>query len=357
MTRGFKLLIALGLLGFVLLSPVATVFAADDTNSGNLTPNPTLTPQQVASALNALGQGMNDSSIQKLLQQLNSQLSSGNNAGASSTILQLKADSNNPNMSASMKALLQSISEGKNGLTVDPQLLSALLGANSPTPNGVPSNLRNESPSRIPVDLNTLANLLQYVDPTLASSLLGAAGQPTQVAQGQKGIPPIIPPGINLNKLGLPAISTPTFGSVGGGVSLPALNPADFAIPLLVAAAIIGVFLSRNRFVRLLGPQSVPAAGEIGELEPDLGLVPNTPKERIIAIFRKSVRLMRGRGVPKFRHETHREFSSKCSERAEGEHIGTISSLYEKAVFSGTEVTPSDATLAEREGESVEKTP
>jgi len=173
MTRGFKLLIALGLLGFVLLSPVATVFAADDTNSGNLTPNPTLTPQQVASALNALGQGMNDSSIQKLLQQLNSQLSSGNNAGASSTILQLKADSNNPNMSASMKALLQSISEGKNGLTVDPQLLSALLGANNPTPNGVPSNLRNESPSRIPVDLNALANLLQYVDPTLASTLLG----------------------------------------------------------------------------------------------------------------------------------------------------------------------------------------
>jgi len=144
---------------------------------------------------------------------------------------------------------------------------------------------------------------------------------------------------------------------VGGGVSLPALNPADFVFPLLVAAAIIGVFLSRNRFGRLLGSQKVPAAGEVGELEPDLGLVPNTPKERIIAIFRKSVRLMRGRGVPKFRHETHREFSSKCSERAEGEHIGTISSLYEKAVFSGTEVTPSDATLAEREGESVEKTP
>ncbi|TMP99137.1 MAG: hypothetical protein E6K99_05775, partial [Thaumarchaeota archaeon] len=163
MPRGFKLLIALGLLGFVLLSPLATVFAADDTNSGNLTPNPTLTPEQVASALTALGQGTNDSSIQQLLQQLNSQVSSGNNAAASSTILQLKADSNNPNMSASMKALLQSISEGKNGLTVDPQLLSALLGANNPTPNGVPSNLRNESPSRIPVDLNTLANLLQYV--------------------------------------------------------------------------------------------------------------------------------------------------------------------------------------------------
>src|SRR5712691_5594327 len=257
MPRGFKLLIALGLLGFVLLSPVATVFAADDSNSGNLTPNPTLTPQQVASALAALGQGTNDSSIQQLLQQLKSQVSSGDSAGASSTILQLKADSNNPNMSASMKALLQSISAGKNGLTIDPQLLSALLGANNPTPSGVPSNL-HETPSRIPVDLNTLANLLQYIDPTLASSLLAEAGQPTQSGQGQKSIP-ITPPGINLNKLGLPAISTPTFGSVGGGVSLPALNPADFAIPLLVAVAIIGVFLSRNRFGRLLGSQKVPA--------------------------------------------------------------------------------------------------
>src|SRR2546425_2236043 len=357
MPRGFKLLIALGLLGFVLLSPLATVFAADDTNSGNLTPNPTLTPEQVASALTALGQGTNDSSIQQLLQQLNSQVSSGNNAAASSTILQLKADSNNPSMSASMKALLQSISAGKNGLTVDPQLLSALLGANNPTPNGVPSNLRNESPSRIPVDLNTLANLLQYVDPTLASSLLGEAGQPTQVPQGQKGIPPITPPAINLNKLGLPAISTPTFGSAGHGVPLPARNPADFASSLLAAGPTITGCPSRDRFGRLLGSQKSPAAGEVGELEADPGLVPNTPKERIIAIFRKSVRLMRGRGVPKFRHETHREFSSKCSERPEGEHIETISSLYEKAVFSGNEVTPSDATLAEREGESVEKTP
>jgi uncharacterized protein YneF (UPF0154 family) len=354
MLRGFKLLVALLLLGFVLISPVATVFAADDTNSGNLTPNPTLTPQQVASALTTLGQNTNDSNIQQLLQKLNSQLSSGDNAGASSTILQLKADSNNPNMSASMKALLQSISSGQNGLTLDPQLLSSLLGANTPTANGVPSNLRNESPSRIPVDLNTLANLLQYVDPTLASSLLGEAGQPTQ-SVGQKSIPSITPPGINLNKIGLPTISTPSFGSVGG-VSLPSVNPLDFAFPLLFAAAIIGAFLSRHRFMRLLGSQTVPAMGEVGELEADLVLAPNTPKERVIAIFRKSVRLMRGRGVPKFRHETHREFSSKCSERPEGEHIGTISSLYEKAVFSGAEVTPSDATLAEREGESVEKT-
>jgi hypothetical protein len=355
MPQGYKLLIALVLLGFVLLSPVATVIAADDTNSGNLTPNQTLTPQQVASALTTLAQNTNDSSIQQLLQQLNSQVKSGDNAGASSTILQLKADSlNNPNMSASMKALLQSLSAGKNGLTIDPQLLSALLGANNP--NGVPSNVSNESPSRIPVDLNTLANLLQYVDPTLASSLLGAAGQPTQVGQGQKSIP-ITPPGINLNKLGLPAISTPTFGSVSGGVSLPAVNPVDFAFPLLVAAAAIGVFLSRHRFGRLLGSQRVPTMGEVGVVEPDLGVAPSTPKERIIFIFHKSVRLMSGRGVPKFRHETHREFSSKCSERPEGENIGTISSLYEKAVFSGNEVTPSDATLAEREGESVEKTP
>ncbi len=357
MTRGINLLLTFVLLG-LLLSPVVTVFAADDSNSGNLTPTPTLTPQQLSSALTTLGQGTNDSSIQQLLQQLSSQVKSGDNAGASSTILQLKADSqNSPNMSASMKALLQSISSGKNGLTIDPQLLSTLLGANTPTANGVPSNLRNESPSRIPVDLATLANLLQYVDPTLASSLLGEAGQPTQGGQGgQKGIP-IAPPGINLNKLSLPTVSTPTFGSVGSGAALPAVNPADFAFPLLFAAAIIGLFLSRHRFGKLLGSQRVPAMEELGVLEPDLGVTPNTPKERVIAIFRRSVRLMRGRGVPKFRHETHREFSSKCSERPEGEHIGTISSLYEKAVFSGNEVTPNDATLAEREGEAVEKTP
>src|SRR2546427_10101523 len=119
MTRGFNTLLIFVLLGLLLFSPVLTVFAADDSNSWNLTPNPTLTPEQLASALTTLGQGTNDSSIQQLLQQLNSEVKSGDNAAASSTILQLKADSqNNPNMSASMKALLQSISAGNNGLTV-----------------------------------------------------------------------------------------------------------------------------------------------------------------------------------------------------------------------------------------------
>ena len=63
---------------------------------------------------------------------------------------------------------------------------------------------------------------------------------------------------------------------------------------------------------------------------------------------------MWGRGVPKFRNDTHREFSSKCSDRPEREHIGTIASLYEKALFSGEEVTPADATLAEDEVHSLE---
>ncbi len=352
MKRG-SLLVIITLLSLILSGPLTAVFAADDSNSGNLSPNPTLNPQQLASTLSTLGQGVNDSNVQKLLNQFNSQVKSGNTTGADSALLQLKSDAqNNPKVSASLKALLQSVSVGQNGFTVDPALLSALLGENSNTGNGVPTNLKNESPAQLSLDLNTLANLLQYVDPNLASALLGAGGGVSQ-GSGGPGLS-IAPPGINPNTLSLPAVIPPLVGSVGGS-SLPALNPAEIIFPVVVIIAIVAIFFSRSRLGRMLGSQRLPGEDEMGMQEPDFESNPGSPRGRIVGVFRRTVRIMKERGVAKLKHETHREFSSKCSDRPEGQRVGTIASLYEKALFSGKEVTESEATLAENEAESLEK--
>ena len=53
------------------------------------------------------------------------------------------------------------------------------------------------------------------------------------------------------------------------------------------------------------------------------------------------------RGVPKTDSETHREFTSKVARRPEEPHVKTISSLYEKAKFSGQGVGNPDADAAQ----------
>ena len=64
---------------------------------------------------------------------------------------------------------------------------------------------------------------------------------------------------------------------------------------------------------------------------------------------------MARRGVPKLESETHREFSSKCERAPERRQVGTISSLYEKAKFSGQEVGSADASLAASSFTAMEK--
>ena len=63
----------------------------------------------------------------------------------------------------------------------------------------------------------------------------------------------------------------------------------------------------------------------------------------------RAVRLMGVRGVPKMESETHREFSSKCEGTPERPHVSAISSLYEKAKFSGQAIGSPEADLAASE--------
>lgn len=323
--------------------------AADDSNAGQLAQAPTVSPEQLNSALSSLAQGTNDTAVQQLLSQFQSQLSSGDYQGAASTLVQLKSlSSSDPNgVPPSLNALLQSLTVGNNGASIDANTLASLLRSAPATSAG--------SQQRLSVDMQTLANLMQYVNSTMASQLLQSSDMLSQNAFAGGGInsggSQIVLPGVStLPALSIPAVIAPSLSVGGASGAPPAIPLAALAVPLVVAAAVAALFLSRGRVVRLMGAQRLPdltfLKGGRDEGEDEGATVPTEPRRRIEFYFARAVRLMAGRGVPKLKSETHREFSSKCEGTPERRHVTTISSLYEKAKFSGQGVGSPDADSA-----------
>lgn len=329
----------------LLLAPLA-VRAADDSNSQNLASSPTVSPQQLSSSLNSLAQGFNDTNFQQQLSQFNAQLSSGNLNGAASTLVQLQADAQaNPNTPASLNALLQSLNIGSNGASIDPNLLSSLLGLSNTNPYGVSGKLANESPTKVSVDLATLANLLQGTDPSLASQLLRQASQ-AGLTTAPLGFGAIRPP----------QISAPLISSAAQN-GLPGLDAQSLLFPFVIIAAVAAVYLSRNRVRTLVGKQVVPGAAEPVDDGSYGDLDPSNPRHRIMLAFGRTVRIMRTKGVSKLRSETHREFSSKCEGSPSASYVSKISQQYERAKFSTLPVFPSDADDVQKEVETLESSP
>jgi hypothetical protein len=325
--------------------------AADDSNAGQLAQAPTVSPAQLGSTLGTLAQGTNDTQLQQLLSQFQSQLSGGNDSGAASTLGQLQhLSSTQPGAaSPSLNALLQSLSVGNSGASINSGLLASLLSA------GASGTASSESTQKLSADMQSLAGLMQYANSTLASELLQNSSLLSQSAF--TGIPvggaPVALPGFS----GLPGASLPSAGapslSLGGpSMGVPSIPLTAFVIPLVAAGMVAALFFSRGRVVRLIGSQSLPGMTLLGRAKDDgaeAGAAPSDPRKRIEYYFGKAVRLMGRRGVPKLDSETHREFSSKCEGTPERPHVSTISSLYEKAKFSGEEVGRPDADLAASE--------
>jgi len=82
-------LIIILLLGFLIVAAPRS-FAADDSNSGQLTQFQTVNPQLLSQTIANLTAGLNNTQVAQLTSQLQSQLSSGNNAGASQTLTSLQ---------------------------------------------------------------------------------------------------------------------------------------------------------------------------------------------------------------------------------------------------------------------------
>lgn len=67
-----------------------------------------------------------------------------------------------------------------------------------------------------------------------------------------------------------------------------------------------------------------------------------TVRDRIVAVYLATINVMRSRGVLKRVYETHREFASKLEGKWEKPYVWRICERYEKACFSGREVSEED---------------
>ena len=80
-------------------------------------------------------------------------------------------------------------------------------------------------------------------------------------------------------------------------------------------------------------------------------------RDLVVYYFRRTVAAMGKKGVTKLHFETHREFSTKCTPWPEAKPVGQVSSIYEKAMFSGREVTRTDVDEAKENTLTVEGPP
>jgi hypothetical protein len=354
--RGLALSLLVAFLLFACAGALAVpAHAADDSNAGQLAHVPTVDSAQLSSTLGTLAQGTNDTQLQQLLSRFQSQLNGGNYTGASSTLGQLQnlSASQPASVTPSLGALLSSLSVGSNGATVDSGTLASLLSSGSASGAGSP-----ESAQQLSGDMQSLASLMQYANSTLASELLQNSSLLSQGAFGGSGVSaggaPVALPGLSgLSHLSVPSVGTPSLSVGTPSAAIPAIPLTAFVIPLAAAAAVAAFYFSRGRIVRLVGSQNLPGMplprGVKEESATEVGGIPADPRKRIEFYFGRAVRLMRGRGVPKLDSETHREFSSKCEGTPERPHVSAISSLYEKAKFSGQGVGTPEADLAASE--------
>ena len=329
-----------GLLLVLLSMTALPVLAADDSNSMNFKTSGTISNQQISAALSTLSQNLTDSALKQSLSQLASQLNNGNTAGAASTLVTLQSDVNNdPQASAGLKALLQSLSVGQNGLSVDEDKLASQLGVGG-SPLRLPSSLSNESPQQLTVDLSTLATLLQGVNPTLAAQMLN------MLQLGGSGANVSLPGSVNVGGLKVPGVSVPS-PKLPDVAAPSSFDPVVLIVPLAIVVA-AGIYAFRGRLLALFGRQATPST--TADME-DEGLFhvtdPNDKRQSVYFSFSRTVQIMRARGVPKKVSETHREFSAKTQGRPEGEAVRTVSAAYEKARFTGLEVDESDVVNAQ----------
>ena len=348
-------LIIILLLGFLIVAAPRS-FAADDSNSGQLTQSQTVNPQLLSQTIANLTAGLNNTQVARLTSQLQSQLGSGNNTGAAQTLTELQGllstQSGSQGVPDSLSSLLKSLTAGPNGISLNANQLSNLLGLDSS--NGMPTNLSNQSPVSSAQALQALSFLLKNVNPALAQQLLSEASALLQNTGTNPGLtPPTLPNG----QQGLPAINPtikPPSLSAVPVAKLPSINLTTLEIPLIVVALVIALYFSRTRLSSAIGRQILPGRLKPLDTTADLKYDPNDPKSRILYTFARAVGIMRINGYEKFTFESHREFAKKCMPSLASSHVSAITALYEKAKFSGTQVPMSDADQAAKELSSIE---
>jgi hypothetical protein len=355
-----------------LLSLIQIGHAADDSNSGDFSPgNSTILPgggssnpsppqtkpnpgdQNLATGLQNLNQGVNNTDVNKLVQDLQNH----NYTSAQSTIDKLKQQLGNPNspavsgLPAGLKDVIQSTSCTTAGCSVDWNSVSNMVQPSSTDETGVPQGLSGTSPASAASQLTALSTMTANSNPDLSFLFGSDASQILQLLNSSSSNPspfPGIPPPLPITAPSIGSLP-PLSGSAGAlGVAPQALgglpnifpgigSPSGLVlIPIVVIlSGIVAVLVLRKKSVVGLLKKRTLGGLEVGGPTPQANFDPENPRHAIILSFRRAVGLMLGRGVPKMTFETHREFSTKCETRPEKPYVGRISSIYERAVFSG----------------------
>lgn len=338
LSAGQLLLSAIFIALLLSMMPFAHAFDGSvDTNTGQT--SSAVNTQQLQSLLTQLNQTnasqlANNSQFQQLLSQFNSSLSSGNQNLTASDLAQLQNFLSTQNSTSTLSSLIQSLKPSGNGVTVDPSTLSSLLNL----ANGSSTGVNSGNASQQVKDLTSLANLVKNVNPQLASQLLNSASN-LSFKYGLSN--PTVPlnPFSSLGSLKSPSPGSPSLGAPG----LP--NLELLLVPVIIIAVCLTLFAFRGRLAGLMSGQRMPSSFE--DQPEKIEYDPNDPKKRIRYYFAKTVQFMKGKGFAKSPSETHREFKTKCQTFSGSEHVSNISSLYEKARFSGSVVTKEDADSAE----------
>ena len=368
------------------LSLIQLGHAADDSNSGDFSSTPTApsgggsttpppsqtTPNTndptLVTGLQKLNQGINNTDVNKLVQDLQNH----NYTSAQSTIDKLKAQLGNPNSPAvahfptGLKDVIQSTSCTTAGCSVDWTKVSNMVQPYSTDEAGVPQGFSGTAPASAASQLAALSGMSESSDPSLSLLFGSDASQILQFLNSSssdytgplQGIPP--PPPITAPSIGpLPPVS----GTAGAfGVAPHALGglPNIFQgmggpnglvlIPIVaILSGLVVIMFRKKSVVRLWKKRTLRGPGIDDGPTPLANFDPENPRHAIIVSFRRAVGLMLGRGVLKMPFETHREFSTKCETRPEKPYVGRISSIYERAVFSGRSVNQTHVNDARKQ--------
>ncbi|MDG7012912.1 MAG: DUF4129 domain-containing protein [Nitrososphaerota archaeon] len=347
---------------FALATCSTPAVAYDQVLSYNFSNSPTASNQALASAITQLASQTptSDPQLQSLASQLANALQSGNPAAEEAALSQLESYPNLASEAPALAALLKSTTINGDG-TVNLNLgsLGSLIGAGTPGASGVPSALSGIGPQLAAENMQTLLSLvsgLSSANPSLAGGLTNQLL--SDLGKMSLSFPDLAAP--NLPVGGLKLGNLPGFGtaplSVPGTSSLVKASPIQtlesLALPAVAAAVGVALFVFRKRLRALFSGQILP--GGMGALELDEVTGAATPRNRVLRAFNRMLRAMSQRGVVKQRHETHREFTARCSSLPQVSQVSAVSAHYEKAKFATAEVTEAEAADAEGNAAKVE---
>ncbi len=398
----------MSLLLLMLICNVGLAFGADDLNlnepalkpqSDTNTNTTSLSAGDYSGILNSFSKEVTDTKLKQMLDQLQSQITKGDAAGAEATRQQiLKYIEQNPQAAPyglygllSSSALQGMQKNGGGEVNVNLQALSNSMQPTSDLSDNAASRAQNlqqlaqmfnDNPA-LKNQLMGMSNLVNFgmnkdartvygqLDTELLSALLKmdpdlvtkafenlgeGIGQTGSIDQPQEAPRPSEQSTL-FPKVG--DLSSPVAGAPVAFNSLPSVNLASPLLLLFVIALpiiLLSLFIFQSQLKAAMPRMASAVAHQVRSSEAVDEVEPTDPRQRIFYQFSRLVRVMGYRGAVKPDYETHREFAARCTGRSEGAAVKTVSNIYEEARFTDDQISSEEANQCANLVDKVEKT-